>query len=131
MTDLSDIHVAETTPMPVRHPATGAPLLTNAGDPMSIDLAGRDSPAYRAQLAKFQKAQASRRKAATPEELEEHTIATLVACTHGWTLQIDGALLPFSPKAARELYESTRWLKEQVDEWIADRANYLGESFAA
>ena len=65
----------------------------------------------------------------TPEELEAESTELLAALTAGWHLvTLDGHPLdvPFSIENARELYAAPAlaWLREQVDEFAADRGNF-------
>lgn len=65
----------------------------------------------------------------TAEGLEEDATEVMVACTLGWeNIQLAGQPLEFTPDAARSLYSEHEWIREQVDEFIADRANFLGEA---
>ena len=69
----------------------------------------------------------------TPEELEAESTELLAALTAGWHLvTLDGHPLdvPFSIENARELYAAPAlaWLREQVDEFAADRGNRPGAS---
>jgi len=127
---LSDIRISPTSVMPVRHPTTGAHLLTADGRPMTITLAGTDSAQFRLASAQLTSLlQKKRGKGLSAGDMEDHVLRTLTACTEGWVLELeDGVDHPFSKDAAMDLYRELRWLREQADEWINDRANYLGES---
>lgn len=113
------------------HPTTNAP--TGAW----ITLLGADSEAYRErqralQRKRFDRMAKQRRMAISPEELEAEGLDLLVASTTGWGgLEQAGVPIPFSPGAARELYAKRRWIREQVEEFIGDRANFLPRSAAA
>ena len=65
----------------------------------------------------------------TPEQIEAEGNDLLAALTKGWKLvDLDGNPIdvPFSQENARELYALTAvaWLRDQVDEYIGDRANF-------
>jgi hypothetical protein len=113
------------------HPVTRQPLRDGEGREAYIDHYSADSEIAR----KHQRAVQRRRLAMrgrlkiTPEELEAEATEVLAALTAGWYLvdlkgnPID---LPFTPENARELYASpaVSWLREQIDESAADRANF-------
>ncbi len=102
-----------------------------------IDLYSADS----AVAVKHQRAVQRRRLAMRgrmkiqPEELEADAIELLAALTAGWKLvSFDGSDLgvEFSQENARELYASPgmAWLRDQVDEFVADRGNFSKGSSA-
>jgi hypothetical protein len=67
----------------------------------------------------------------TPEELEAEATDLLVALTHGWFLLApDGSPidLPFTAENARRIYDKVWWVREQVDEFAADRGNFTPPS---
>lgn len=113
--------------MPLRHPATGEELFNDAGEAMVIRLLGADSEEYRRTV----RVNANRnlklgRQAPTVERFEQGGIDLLVAVTVGWKgLQFDDSALEYSPDAARKLYTEHLWIREQVDAFVAERANFL------
>jgi hypothetical protein len=65
----------------------------------------------------------------TSEELEAEKVEILVKATKGWDgLTDNGATYPFNPENARRLYTQHKWIREQVEAFISDRSNYLGNS---
>ena len=102
-----------------------------------IHILGRDSDKFlevsRAQqkrrlnkMSKFGGARSPGR-VVTPEEVEKDSIELLAECTTGWsdTLMVDGAKLPFSVENAKAVYRRFPWIREQVDEAMDDRANFI------
>lgn len=134
-----EIEVDKPERMPVLHPGTRQPIV-NRDDPQEhayIDLYSGDSEVRRKHDRTIQKRRLSarNRRPMTPEEIEGDVVDLLAAMTAGWRLfSLDGALLdvPCTADNARELYASTKmaWLREQVDEWTADRGNFLKASSA-
>jgi hypothetical protein len=64
----------------------------------------------------------------TPEEIEAEAIDVLVALTASWYL-VDyhtGEVIDteFNQADARKLYSQVIWLREQLEESAADRANF-------
>lgn len=115
----------------LRHPVSGRPLIAADGSRSYIDVFSADSDRARAHQNAVSRRRLDQRGPArmTPEELEADAIDLLVALTAGWSLvDLSGASLdvPFSAEAARELYASPglAWLREQVDAFASDRANF-------
>jgi hypothetical protein len=98
-----------------------------------LELMGADSDAYQEKSRELQRRRsremerAKKIKFATPEELEEDSIELLVVATKGWGgLEVTrGQALPFTPAAARDLYQRRPDIREQADAFINERANFL------
>lgn len=116
--------------MPVINPLTRKPLLTDDGDAITITLLGMDSNVYRKHASATLKRRISPRGLnMNVDGMEDEAIELLVTCTTAWeNIEIDGEKPPFSKQAVREAYGRFRWLREQADEFINDRANFLGKS---
>lgn len=115
------------------HMPGGGPPLRNAetGEPAWIDLLSPDSAVARAHERKVQDLRMGRaRRPLGMEEIEELGVELLAKLTRGWSLVgLDGAPLdvPCSEESARQLYArpSLRWLRDQVDVFVADRGNWV------
>lgn len=101
-------------------------------DGMTITLLGQDSKVYRKiQLAKQQAALnriAKGKKAIDldAEKLAEDSIDDLVQLTTDWTgFVLDGNPLECTPENIRTVYGEWAWIKEQVQEFVADRSNFF------
>ena len=113
--------------MEVIHPDTEEPI---AG--MTITLMGQDSAAYRKLALKKQQAVLSRlskgKKAADfkAEQIEADTIDELVALTVTWSgfERGEDEIAP-TPANFREIYTEFRWIREQAQAFVADRANFF------
>jgi hypothetical protein len=99
---------------------------------MTITLLGQDSKVYRKiQLAKQQTAlnRISKGKKAVDfdaEKLAEDSIDDLVKLTVDWTgFTLDGSKLDCTPDNVRKVYGEWVWIKEQVSEFVAERANFF------
>lgn len=103
------------------------------GELWTITLLGMDSQAY----VQVQKEIGDRRlrggvmKMAnapiTTEEMEDEGIRMLVAVTKGWkNLIFKKEPFPFSKENATKLYKDFPFIREQVEAFIKDRANFLG-----
>lgn len=120
-------------PVEIRHPKTNLPL------GITITVCGTDSDTYK----KIQRKQLNRRLelsqrsrnnklTLTAEELEAESLDVLVACIKSWSQEnrpeiefADGEWLPCTPENIRRVLEELPWLKEQIDQEIGDRSNFL------
>jgi len=107
----------------LEHPVTGAPI------DIKIKVSGIDSSAYRNKQREIQNrrlAKLSRGKKPDFSNSDAEACELLSACTLGWDGVIEnGEAIEFSEKAAFELYENHLWIREQVDSFIGDRANFF------
>jgi hypothetical protein len=101
-------------------------------DGMTITLLGQDSKVYRKlQMGKQQAAlnrMAKGKKAIDldAEKLSEDSIEDLVKLTTAWTgFALDGKKLEFTPDNIRMVYTDWAWIKEQVQEFVGNRANFF------
>jgi len=123
-------------PMTVRHPVTGDPLMDEkTQEPMTITLVGQDSKEFTASRHRLmtRKLQTKRgfRNVLKAEELDEDAMNLLVAATKAWSgVQFQGKYPECTPENIKQVYEALPWLREQVSEFVSDRANFLGNSSA-
>lgn len=117
----------------IRHPKTNLPL------GIQITVCGSDSETCK----RIQRKQINRRLelsarsrnnkvAMTAEEIEAEALDILVSCTKGWNTGdrkeielADDEWLPCTPENVRRVYEELPWLREQIDQEIGDRSNFL------
>jgi len=92
-----------------------------------IKLAGSDSDAYKKELRRQQdKAIKKGIKNKTAEQFDNEGISLLVACTLDWkNIEINGDVLECTPENARWIYKNAPMIREQVDEFVGDRSNFL------
>lgn len=107
--------------MEITHPSTGE------GIGMFILLCGSDSDRYRNAERKILNKRLSNPSAKqSVERLEESSLKLLIGCTLGFrNLVLNGKSYEYNQDNIRKLYINHRWIKEQVDAFIADRGNYL------
>lgn len=109
----------------LKHPVTKVPL------GMFINISGTDSDVYRESMRgrrnkRLSKVQVGGGADSTAEEIDAEAIETLVDCTNGWNLVLEGKEVPFSRKTAREFYSKKYpWMAEQIDKAMGDRGNFL------
>jgi len=116
------------------HPRTGEDL------PIKIHLASADSTRWIEEEARDKDkrlkamAKVGKMPDLTTAEIEERGIRLLAAVTLGWeNVEWEGAPCPFNQQNARVLYRTLRWLRDQVDAFVSDRANFgeVGKAPAA
>lgn len=118
--------------MSVVHPSTGETLTFTDAEgheaPVTITLHSLDSAAAQAAKRDSQRRRMRGGLAKlTPEKLEAEGIALLAAVTVSWAgITWKGEALDCTPANAVMLYEQARWLRAQVDEFVSERANYMG-----
>lgn len=123
--------------MVVRNTA-GLPLKNRLGDEVALILCGTDSAAYQSATRdvatqKVERAQKEAEKtgvvANTPVfSNDDDTIEVLTRCTKGWEGMLAKGTdtpVPFSQEAARTLYREFPFLREQADNFIARRSNFI------
>lgn len=130
--DLSTLEpTTDSVPVPLRHPTTSERLLSDAGAPITISIVGMDSEQFRTRHRAIinRRLNAGKKAKVTAEEIEAESIDTIAACITGWQhVELDGKALEFSKANAKALLTRLPWLREQLDEAIADRANFLKTS---
>jgi hypothetical protein len=133
--DLASLEPKAGATITLRHPVTGEPVTDESdGKPVTIDIVGIDSPQFQARRRSIANKRlttsGNRRAKLTAEDIEDEGIATLAACVTGWSanLEFDGKPLDFSRSNARLLLTRLVWVREQLDEAMADRANFLPAS---
>lgn len=116
---------------------TGVPIKNKLGKPVVIRLVGTDSEVYRTLMrSRMIEGVNNRDATALTEEMvvktQEQALDTVVACTLGWSgvLDRDGTEVKFSADAARVLYKQYPAIRDQADQFIADRRNFLPKSAA-
>jgi len=102
-------------------------------EPVTITLMGADSNLFTSarhqMLTKRLKKQLGRRNQLhlTAEEMDNETLDILVKCTLSWEhIVVSAARPPCTAENVRNLYRTYPWIREQVDEFIGDRSNFLG-----
>jgi hypothetical protein len=119
--------------MPLLHYQTRQPLRGPDGEEAYIEMHSSDSEIARRHNRETQRRRLNMRGRGklTPEELEAEATDLLVALTSDWLLvSLDGTILdlPFTAENARKVYDKVIWIREQVDEFAADRGNFTPSS---
>lgn len=113
----------------ILHPVDGTVIRDEDGKALRVCLVGKDSEDYRkAQRAITERRLRSRSKAnrMNARGLEREAVEVLVAVTKDWEgFGENGAVLECTPENVRKAYTDHIWLREQVDEFVDDRANFM------
>jgi hypothetical protein len=128
--------VKDTTVVTLKNPNPRGPQPTNAaGEPATITLHGPYSARYKKTMREQQRKWLSNadgkegRLNLTPEEVEDATRATVIACIETWSLTIEGDTdEPFSVETANLIFNSFPWVYDQVSAALGDIANFLDVS---
>lgn len=111
----------------IKHPANFEPLLNDDGTEMTITVFAPHSKEYKAavheqtnlRLKQMQKS-GRNNNAITAEELEAASIKMLAKTTKDWNITFDGEQPKFTVASAQSLYEKVFWLREQIEEAVAE-----------
>jgi len=107
----------------VRHPVTGIAI-----DGMKITVLGTDSKTYRDAVKSRMRQRVNQRKKQDfdPDKAEREGLELLADLTVDWQgIELDGESLKCTRENCVKVYGRFSWIREQVDEFIADRANFL------
>lgn len=120
--DLSKLGFKDTTQVNITLP-NGEPT------DISIEVAGQDSDEFRkAEVAKRNRRlkAAQKGKKITAEQLDEEGLDLLVNCTVSWQNVFWGKdEMECTPENVRKLYTEHPFIREQIDEAIADRTLFM------
>lgn len=112
--------------MQVTHPAKGVDI---AG--MRVLLAGKDSARYKSAINKTANERARKGNKLTAEMIESANISIAAACVIDWQgLEENGEALPCKPAVIEQVLKKYKWLFEQIDKFVDDRANFFADDEA-
>jgi hypothetical protein len=127
--DLAALDVArpaeEGRPLALKHPVTGAVL-----PGWVLRVRGYDAQTYQQVSDDHQRRRLerlSRRQTPTVEELNAEALELAASLVAGWEdrFDLDGAPLPYSGANAARLFRRFGWIRQQVEQFAGDRANFL------
>jgi hypothetical protein len=99
---------------------------------IKVKVLGMDSKVYQDQTRKIQDKNLKKgfrgMKNLKTETLDNNKIELICVCTTEWeNVEYNGETLECNMENKRWLYKTFRWIFDQVDEFIGDRGNFLGE----
>lgn len=111
--------------MTLRHPVTDEDLADGKGKPVTITVLGTDSREFRRKLDEINRNRQRKRGNPSLAESERSAAELLAAVTRGWTgVEWDGKVLECTTENAEMLYRERSWVRQQVDEFVADVGNF-------
>jgi hypothetical protein len=112
----------------LKHPNTGDTLTNEDKTPMTITFHAPHSKTYKSAMHEQTNKQLKKSRSGkkeiqvTAEELEASSLDVLVKVTEDWNITYEGKNPPI--KKAREIYQKVFWIKEQVEEALADSLDF-------
>ena len=128
--DLMDLKpVSNTVEVTLKHPNTGKTLKNDDKSPMTITLYASHSKEYKAvmheQTNKRLKAmQKGKSQDITAQDMEEATLSMLSNITYSWDITYDKEKPKLSVDKAKQLYDEVFWIKDQIEEALADSLDF-------
>jgi hypothetical protein len=130
LTQYENDKIDEGAVLHVRDPLTGSLIEDDDGqNAMTITLISADSREYVRMQHRISNStiRGTKPRKVTLEEIEDSALQMLAFATKSWTgMVLDGAPLECNQINARMVYKRFPWIKEQVDEFVVDRSNFLG-----
>jgi hypothetical protein len=132
--DLSELKVQdEGKRLDLRHPATGEVLTYGENDEkvMYLVIGSSDSETYRKSQRKvidrrIKQQQKFRQARMTAAQLEEEAMLSLAEVTYDGRVFMKGKEIKITPGAvAVDLYKEYSWIREQANDFLEDRSNFL------
>lgn len=128
--DLAKFALNEIPPqtMNLVHPVDGTTLKGDDGVPLSITVYGADSDQFRSIVRQYgnKRLNEKKNKKQRMEELEEMSAKILAKVTVSWhNIVENGEQLTCNEENAFKVYGEYPWIREQVDEFVNDRSNFL------
>ena len=111
--------------MYLEHPVTGETVKDDDGNPMWSKVLGTDSKAYNRAVSRIASKRTRKGKGQiTVEQQAENAADLLSELSVDWYIQTDKDYPEFSADAAKQLYIEHKWIRQQVDDFAGDRANF-------
>lgn len=105
------------------HPKTQEPFY-DGDDPVTITVKGNDSDEFKAALSDIVDAHSDRKKGKLAQA-ETRAIMLMARVTTDWSgIDWEGKPLEFTQANARMLYRARPWIRQQVDEFVQEKANF-------
>ena len=121
------IPTTDTIDVVVKHPSTYEPLTNEDGSEMTITVYAPHSKEYKAAVheqtnirLKQMQSKGNKTNAITAEELEVASIKMLSKTTKAWNITFGGEQPEFTVDAAKKLYQDVFWIKDQIEEAVAE-----------
>ena len=120
---------SDTVEVTLVHPNTGDTLKNDDKTPMTVTVHASHSKEYKAAMheqtnKRLKAMQGSKKADFKSEEIEEATLALLSKVTSSWDITYGGEKPKLTVSKAKELYNEVFWIKEQIEEALADSLDF-------
>lgn len=125
--DLANLKpVEESQKLYLQHPTDGGDLDDGKGKKFYIAVVGADSNKYQNLLKRqIEKSAGKKNRKLDLDESTRRACEMLAKCTTDCYLLMDGKKVECDFEAMFTIYKDYSWIKEQVEEFINDRANFI------
>jgi hypothetical protein len=123
--DLKSLMPSQSSEIELRHP------VTKEGLGMYVTISGKDSESWQAAQrtrmnSRLNEAKKTGATTPTAEQIEAENMTMLCRAILGWrSLVLGGEELLYTPDNVRMLLTDYPWVKDQIDEEISDRGNFI------
>ncbi len=128
--DLMDLKpTSNTVEVTLRHPNTGAVLTNDDNTDMTIVVYASHSKEYKNVMheqtnKRLKKIQKDGTQEITSQEMEGSALEVLSKITCSWNITYDKKKPELSSSKAKDLYEEVFWIKDQIEEAIANSLDF-------
>lgn len=133
LASLSIRQAEEGVTLTLKHPVTGGVLTNTNGEPITLTVIGQDAAKFRQARNALIEKRPTGKSQLPMSYLEAESLELSCAAVIGWSDNVvfDGQTLTFSPANVRRLFVMLPWIKEQVDDFVAERSHFLPASPAS
>lgn len=111
--------------MRLHHPVSDEPLSSDDGKPITIRVLGQDSREFRAAAAELAERMQGRKRLSVAAA-EAQSVELLARCVKAWSgIVWEGKPLPCTPENVRMVLRERKWVRDQVDAFVTDRAAFF------
>lgn len=109
----------------LEHPVTSEALYDADGKAVTVRVVGNDSREFKAALSRIS-AKLNSKKKSTLEQAEARSVELIAACVKGWSGLYEGKEpIECTPENVTRVLTEQSWIRDQLDAFIADRANFF------
>lgn len=112
------------------HPISKEPLVNDDGSPMTITIYAQHSKEYKKVQRelinkRLKEAQAAGNTDIDYEQLEAAALELMAKTTKAWDITFDGKKPKLTEAKARQIYDEVFWIKNQIEEAVADSLDFM------
>lgn len=129
--DLKDLApTSDTVTVVIKHPGNGEVLKNDDKSDMTITMAAPHSKEYKKVLhemnnKRLKQMSSKKQQEVSSEDLEEMLLDTLAKTTKEWNITYSGECPKLTVAKAREIYETVFWIRNQIEEAVADSLGFM------